>query len=611
MTSPPPSEPAPHPGAEERIYTPAADEAQLTLRALVVGCLVGALSGLVNLYLGLKTSLTVGTSLLTAILSMALLPLLGRRKPSTLEVNIGQTAGSAGGASASAAGLLAPIPALLLLGYDLSLSAALLWALAISVLGVAFAVPLRNQYLVVERLAFPSGTATAHTIRSLFADTKTSRHARVLTIAAAAAGTFGLLSYFVPALEAPPYYALWAGPAIDIEIGALVLQGGLFLVLASWTFGVALVPALVGVGMLIPTHISLSLLGGSLLAWGLLGPLATAAGWVDGAPSDMLTGVVSFTMWPGTAVMIGDALVSLLLSYKLIWRSLRISRSGRDADDADAVPRAWWLAALGAGTVGACVLAQALFGIPVWMTVLAVALSAVLAAVSTRSAGETDINPVGIIGQVTQVSVGSMAPGAAATNLMTGAITVAGADAAADLMQDLKTGQMLGASPRKQFAAQICGIIAGVLVVVPAFFLFRENYDIGASTAMPAPVAQLWTAVSKVITSGADSLPQPAFVAAVIGGLLGAALAVGRALWPHRKHWFPSGLAVGISFLLPALFAVGICLGAAVVALWRRWRPAQAEALFMIVSCGLLAGDGIMGVIKALMQVLGVPPLVG
>ena len=92
------------------------------------------------------------------------------------------------------------------------------------------------------------------------------------------------------------------------------------------------------------------------------------------------------------------------------------------------------------------------FDIPVWMTIIAIILSAVLSIVAVRSVGETDINPVGGMGKVTQLAYGGLAPGQMSTNLMAAAITGAGASQAGDMMQDLKTGHLLGASPRKRLS---------------------------------------------------------------------------------------------------------------------------------------------------------------
>lgn len=597
----------------ERLHDPAPGEAQLTLRAVLSGCVIGVIGSVMNVYLGLKTMFTVGGSLMTAILAFGLFSLLGRRL-SVLETNISQTSGMAASGMASAAGLLAPIPAMLMMGHDVPALVILPWGLAVAYLGVFFAVPLRAQYVLIERLPFPSGTATAHTIVTMYAragDALAKGHKLIL--AGAIAAGFSLLAYFVPQVEMPPLHELWAGPAIDVRIGALVLQGGLFAVLASWMFTLYVSPLLIGASFLIGGRVALSLLIGALLAWGVLGPLATALGWVTGPPLDT-SGAAGWLIWPGAALMIGDALFSLLLSYKTIVRTFWPARTTGPAPAraaaGDAIPRAWWLMGLIGCSAVTCFIAWVVFDIPVWMTALAIPLSAVLAAVATRATGETDINPTGPMGQVTQVVYGAISPGSVPTNLMAGAITVGGSSQCADMMQDLKTGHLLGASPRKQLVAQLAGITAGVCVVVPTFFLFERAHGLGTED-LPAPSAILWRAMAELMNRGWDELPQHAPAAIGVALAVGALLATVRALAPRASQLLPSGLAVGLAFLVPPLYAICMFLGAMGLLVWQRIRPDAASRYAFAIACGLIAGEGLMGVVKALMTMAGVPTLTG
>lgn len=612
------TDPTGNPG--ERLYVPAPGERQLTTRAVISGCLIGGIGGLMNVYLGLKIGFTVGGSLMTAILAFGFFSLLGSaRRLSVLETNISQTAGMAASSMASAAGLIAPIPAMLMLGQDVPVTILFPWALAVAYLGVFFAVPLRTQYLLIDKLPFPSGTATAHTILTMFARAGDAMaKARVLIYAGLGAAAFSLAAYFVPLLETPPVHELWAGPLIDVRVGELVLQGGLLVLLATWTISLCVSPTLIGSAFLIGPRAATSLLAGALLSWGVLGPLATAQGWVSGPPHDHATGAAGWILWPGAAIMIGDALFSLLLSYKTIVRAVWPARAGADRVEAEAgddpresVPRTWWTWGLAGGSTLTCIIAYLVFDIPVWMTLLAIPLSAVLAAVATRAMGETDINPTGPMGQVTQIVYGAIAPGNVPTNLMTGAITVAGAGQCADMLQDLKTGHLLGASPRKQLVAQLWGVTAGVFVVVPIFFLFARAYDIGGGDDLPAPSARIWKAVAELMNQGWDNLPAHADTALFIALAVGVALSTARTLAPRAAPYIPSGMAIGIAFLVPALYSICIFAGAMILVAWRRLRPESAARYAFAVACGLIAGEGILGVVKAIMTLAGVPTLVG
>lgn len=587
------TQPSDNPGQHtpaERLYSPAPGELQLTLRAVITGCLVGCLAGVMNVYLGLLIGWTVPGSLMSAILAVGLFALLQpQRKLTVLETNISQTTSSAMGSMVATAGLLAAIPAMFLSGFEISLPALLLWSLSVAFLGVFFGVPLRRQYVLVEKLAFPSGLATAHTILSLFARAgEAVRRARVLLYAGLIAGAYALAGELVPALLQPPLADL----------------GGALAVLAAWGFSLYLGPTLIGAGFLVGPRIGISLLAGAIVSWGVLGPLVTHLGWVGDAPMDVAGGARGWLLWPGAAIMVGDALMSLALSYRTFLRALRRAPSAAgDPAGAETIPGKWWILGLAAGTVLTCGVNLLLFDIPLWMSALAIALSALLAAVAVRSTGETDINPIGPVGQVTQMVYGGVAPGSVSTNLMAGAITAAGASQAADIMQDLKTGHLLGASPRKQLVAQLVGTVIGVLVVVPVFFVFISAYELG-SEKLPAPAAFMWKAVAEIMTGGLDMLPANAGWAMLAGLGFGALLPVIRKLAPRAAPYTPSGLAFGIAFIVFAFYSITIFAGAMAFALWQARRPGSAERFGFAVACGLIAGEGLMGAAVAFYTVI-------
>ena len=137
----------------DQLYNPREGEAQLTVRAVITGCFIGIIVAAFNIYLGLNIGWTVGGSLLAAILGFAAFAVFTPgKKLSVLETNIAQTTGSGAGTMASAGGFVAPIPAMFALGNDIPLWGLFLWALSVAYLGVFFAVPLRRQYVEVEKL---------------------------------------------------------------------------------------------------------------------------------------------------------------------------------------------------------------------------------------------------------------------------------------------------------------------------------------------------------------------------------------------------------------------------------------------------------------------------
>ena len=573
------------------IYVPEPGEAQLTARAVIAGSLLGSVVSCTNIYIGLKIGWTFGASIVSAVLAFSLFAALGK-KLTILETNIAQTAGSAAGAMASAAGLVAAIPALEMLGYEIAWWELTLWALSVAYLGVFYAVPLRRQMVEIDKLRFPTGTATAHTVKSMAAEAaEAAAKAKWLIVAAVLAGGYTLAAHFVPAMEHPPLHE-W------IPVAFLATA-------ASWGFSLYLGPALFGAGFIIGPRVALSLLIGAIVSWGVLGPFAQASGWAPNEnPMVYADGARGWLLWPGVALMVSEALTTLALSWKTFVRALRPPANvGDAADDPDAIPRLWWMGGLGVGTLLAIAVGYLVFGLAPWLTLIAVALSSILAVVAVRSTGETDINPVGGMGKVTQLVYGALAPGQAGSNLLAAAVTGAGASQASDMMQDLKTGYLLGASARKQFLAQLVGIAAGVVFVVPAYYLFTAGVELG-SESMPAPAAMAWKAMAELLTQGLEALPVGAPQAVLGGVIVGALISVLRQV-ESIKAYVPSALAMGIAFIVPAYYSLVMVLGLVAWFLWSSAQPEQVKRFNFALSSGLIVGEGLMGLVNAALSLLG------
>ena len=318
--------------ASDRLYTPAPGELQLTFRAVATGCLIGGLVTCMNVYFGLKTGWSLGGSLIAAILGFSIFRAIGPASPFTrLETNIAQTAGSAAGSMTSAAGLLAAIPAMGMLGYDFAWWQLTLWALAVAYLGVFFAVPLRRQMVLQEKLRFPTGTATAETIMAMYSegDDAVAKAHSLLTWAGIAAG-FTFAGYLMPVLthpEGPDLAWVLGGLTIAAGVGLYVTgrkQDALFFavlgvglrlvgadilssqeaaigVMASWGFSVLVSPLMTGAGILIGPRVGASLLAGALASWAVLGPYAQSQGWAAGEIMSYSDGPRGWLLWPGVA----------------------------------------------------------------------------------------------------------------------------------------------------------------------------------------------------------------------------------------------------------------------------------------------------------------------
>jgi putative OPT family oligopeptide transporter len=475
-----------------------------------------------------------------------------------------------------------------------------LWAAATAGLGVFFAVPLRRSMVIAEQLRFPTGTATAETISAMFAQSERAvSKARVLLFSALAAGVIALLCSIKPL---PFGRFLNFGPD-DLGLAVSILGVSV----AALKLGISFSPMILGAGVLVGPRVGWSLLLGSTVAWAVCAPLLLHLGVVVPEQAGKeYRAAFSWLLWPGASIMVFAGLTSLLMRYKTILRTFstlaRGSKSGSEAPDP--FPFRLWLIGLLLASSGVVVLCWLLFGITPWMAVLAILLSFIFCAIAVRAVGETDMNPSGPMAKITQVIYGLLDPGRVSTNVMTAGITAAGASQAADLMSDFKAGHLLGASVRRQVFAQLLGIGCGVFVVVGVYKALTSAYPIPGED-FTAPAVQSWYAVARVLADGLASLPQGAIGAAAAAGALGILLTL---LGRNKKIavFLPSPVALGIAFLVPAHYAWGIFLGALIAWVLGKRKPEATERYATSLASGLIAGEGIMMVLVAVLLILGV-----
>ncbi|ATB45369.1 OPT family oligopeptide transporter [Corallococcus macrosporus] len=558
---------------------------ELTARALGMGLLIGGLLAVTNVYMGLKTGWWESGSVTAAVLGFSALASVSRRRgvPYTpLENNLTQTAAASVGAMPAAAGLLGALPALTMLGTSVPAWGVAVWSVALGALGVLAAHLLRRRLVAQEALPFPTGIATAELITAMHASTAdTVRAGRGRLLAGAGAVAVAITA---------------ARDALKWLPGMTAMPGTLAgLPAASLTWGVGWSPMLLAIGMMTGPRLGLSMLAGAAVAWGVLAPGLAGAGVLADTRYETLS---AWLTWPGVGLMVGSAMAALLAQARDFLTAARdLGSLGRGT----AVPP--W--ALGAG-LAACVLAvvvgSALFGLSVPYMLLALVLVLPLCAVCARGAGQVDVSPVTQMGQVTQVIFGALLPGAMAPNVAAGAVVSGAAAQTGVSMWSLKAGHLLGASARHQLAAQLVGVLAGSVVGVPVYLLLSRTHGLG-SEALPAPFAHQFRAVAEVAVRGLDGLPPHAALAACVAVGVGALLTLvsrGRA-----ARWLPLPVALGIGFILPAYYAVTLCLGALGLAA-ARWRwPRAADRDTSTLAAGAIAGESLAGVLIAALMAFG------
>ncbi|KAG0707878.1 OPT oligopeptide transporter protein-domain-containing protein [Suillus ampliporus] len=565
------------------------EEQQLTVRAVLVGCILGGIIAASNIYLGLKTGWTFGSSLFGAILGFAILKPLSRSAPTFLgggyfgpkENNICQSAAT----SAGSLGLLftSGFPA----AYQLGLLSVhpkddfarlITFTICCAFFGLSFTQPLRKFYILKLKLVFPSGVAAAYTIHSLHVGKNAEATARKKTKALVYAFIFAIVlrvvSEYAPGMlwDWHIFYALnrigWRS-AIAVESWGWIWE---------WT------PAFIGVGMLTGINASYSFLGGSFLAWAILGPIIVAKGLAFGSVANpSIPGYMNYMgmsltdpihhpsprywlLWPGTLMLLCASFAEVGCNWKSLYAGMRsacgtllqrFSKDNVEDDSFDPVPEHervpfWaWGSLLVLSTIITCVVMAVQFGQNVGVTLLAILFSFLFSFIGCESAGRTNINPVTSIGNASQLIFGGLGKGqnyavkrGELLNLLSGMLTLGSAEQAAHMIGDLKTTHLLRASPKAVFVAQLFGAVVSIFVSAGLYVVFSTAYpcinDLNHTTcAFPTPDVQSWRAVAVAVSSSTLPIPPTSGYAAIALGLAAVFSVVAKyTVVPPKYHDF-------------------------------------------------------------------------
>ena len=251
--------------------------------------------------------------------------------------------------------------------------------------------------------------------------------------------------------------------------------------------------------------------------------------------------------------------------------------------------------------------------LPPNLAILALFLALILSIVGVRALGETDLNPVSGISKITQLLFSLLpsahAPHAVLINLLAGALSEAGAQQAGDIMQDLKTGHLLGASPKAQFWGQLIGSTVGAVVSACVYRLYTRVYEI-TGRLFQVPTAYVWVFTARLVLG--QGLPpmvkEWALGAGVIWTVLSVIRVVGRARDWHWAQWVPGGIAVAVGMYNIPSFTVARFIGGAVNWWWLRWRRGDETRLIVLAS-GLVLGEGVVSIVNLALAAASTPHL--
>ena len=551
---------------------------EMTATAVVLGIVLSVVFGAANAYLGLRVGLTVSASIPAAVISMGVMRFLLKRN-SMLENNIVQTIGSAG--ESLAAGAIFTMPALYLWADEglcappgfLSLTVI---ALAGGILGALFMIPLRKPLIVDEdkTLVYPEGRACAEVIK---AGEKGARNSLAV---------FGGLVFAI-ALKLVTDLLKWLPASFALPIRRL--RGEL---------GLELSTALTGVGFIVGPKISTLLFSGSFLGWMVLAPLFCL--FSEAAEKAYVTGGVvavwrDYIRFVGAGAIAAGGFHSLLKSVPLFVKTFRESLKGAGASaDGGDIP----MRRVVVGIVCIIVIIATVPAVPVGVggALLIALFGFFFAAVSARMVGfvGSSNNPVSGMTIATLVAsafvlktCGTAGAAGMVASIAVGSVVCIVAAIAGDTAQDLKTGHILGATPWKQQIGMFIGVAGAGCAIAGVLLLLHRAWGFGGNE-IPAPQAMLMKVIVEGIMGG--TLPW---------GLLLIGVGIALVLIVCRVPVMP--FAIGL--YLPVRMNAAIFLGGMVrLALDRR--SARASDCGVLLSAGMIAGEGLCGILLAVITLL-------
>lgn len=573
--------------------------AEMTLRSVILGAVLGIVFTAANAYLGLYVGMTVSASIPAAVMSMFILRKLFRGG-TILENNMVQTIASSG--ESLAAGIIFTIPAFFIwheAGKPIEipgLAKIAYISLIGGSLGILMMIPLRRMLIRDEHetLPYPEGTACAEV---LIAGERGGVHAQKV------------------------FWGLLAGAGYKLLTGAAILRETLtyyFRTPPKAYIGMDAIPALVGVGYIIGIRVSAIMLAGGLMASAVLVPVIAFFGEsairpIFPATTDLISAMSSddirsqYVRYIGAGAVTMGGIFSLLKSLPALFRSVsRLKRKPggtvqlNERTDLDLSPRVVFI-----GTAVITFLSWLLTpNVPLIIPLVAI-FGFIFVMVASRIVGlvGSSSNPVSgmtiatLLGtSLLFVAYGISGPAGMAATMMIGSVVCVAICSAGDISQDLKTGFLVGATPRKQQIAEFFGIFAGMIVVGWVVHLLGNTYGFVQDATHPRPL----------------QAPQANLMALLIEGVMDGKLQwslifFGMFLAAIVELFGVTSLAFAVGLYLPVGLSVGIMSGALIhFFIHRKKQVSEAEDGGVLFSSGLIAGEALIGIALALLATVGV-----
>ena len=564
---------------------------EFTIRAIILGIVLSIILGAANVYLGLYAGMTVSASIPAAVISMALLRALFHNT-TVLENNIVQSMASAG--ESLAAGVIFTVPALLLVGIwkNFEFWPTTLIAITGGVLGVVFMIPLRRVMMNRPDLKYPEGVACAEVL------TAGDRGAESIN-AIATGASLG---------------AIFKGLTTGWNILKGTVEGAIFSGRSVFYFGTDLSPALLGVGFIVRLEIAVLIFMGGVIGWVFAMPIF---GYFSDTVTSQNALSAAWGMWSaktrflGVGAMIVGGIYSIFRVRSGIVEGIRtvskrdVETSRTDRDMGLGLLAGFFLLAV----FGTFILYDSLlhsYSFAIVTTIVMVIASGLFVAVAANITGLVGSSNSPVSGMticaLLMASGVVLATGIRGDSAVLAILGVAGVVCCAtctsgDIAQDLKTGQIVGASPRRQQMAEIIGVLVAAFMLAPVLSILNDAYGIGTDRpgALKAPQAVLFASLARGLVDSGDIPWNMVMIGAAIGVILIVInFFLERSKTAFRTHVMP--VAVGI--YLPLSLSVPIFCGGLLRYLLSR-KSDDEKGPGVLFASGLIAGEALMGIFLA------------
>jgi uncharacterized oligopeptide transporter (OPT) family protein len=570
---------APHAPAHTIAGVKPAHIKEFTPRAIITGVLVAGVIGASYPYIVMKLGFGPNISVVSAFFGYLALGIFSRSY-NRWENNIVQTAGTSAGQTAFLCVIMAAFDMLRMdpnahFTTVLQPHQAFMWLTAAGFLGVLLSVPMRQHYVVDEKLTFADGVAAGETLIVLDSKGPESRGA------ARSLGIGGVLSGLLMIIreDARILGPVWWRVPERLALGP---TGAAMNVGISWSL------LNIGSGMLVGMRINTSMAIGALM-WVIAPPLLLSRGIV---PHMVRREMLLWIMWPGVGILVAGGLTALVVRWKSMVATFR-SLSGARIGGGD-FPMKWVIWGSLVSAIALIIVQKVSLGVAPWLTAIAIVLSLPLMLVGIRVLGETNWGPISALSNMMQGIFGVLAPGQILPNVASTGVTGSVASGSEGLMQDYKTGYMIGSTPRYLTYAQLIAVPVGALAVSYVYPMLRDTYGIGGDNGLQSPISQRFAGFATLLSQGLSALPHGAVQALLVGVVVGVLLTLLEG--SKFRTWVPSPTGIGIGILIPGSYIISMWIGGAIAELWRMATPANYDRHVTPLASGFIVGEAIVAV---------------